>query len=87
MEERGFYNVERKSEIRPETLRSFSDGWEQPSKEEIRMLLKDNDLTGAQAGMLVGVNSRTVRKWTGGERGIPYAAWRLLLISCNLAGD
>ena len=84
MEEPVIYNVESTEKIRPETLRAFSDGWEQPTKEEIRTLLKQNDLTGAKAAKIEGVNSRTVRKWTGGERGIPYAAWRLILISCDL---
>ncbi len=66
--------------IRPETLLEFSDPqYLDPSPTELRTLLSRANLTGAKAGDLVGVNGRTIRKWTGGERAIPYAAWRLLL--------
>ncbi len=66
--------------IRPETLLEFSDPqYLDPSPTELRTLLSRANLTGAKAGYLVGVNGRTIRKWTGGERAIPYAAWRLLL--------
>ena len=50
------------------------------SPDALRELLKKHGLTGSQAAEIVGVNSRTIRKWTGGERGIPPAAWRLLLL-------
>jgi hypothetical protein len=43
----------------------------QPSPEEIRTLLKKYELTGSRAGQLVGVGSRAVRRWTGGERPMP----------------
>lgn len=77
-EERARYEVEGQ-EIRPETMLDYSDpGYLKPEPGELRALLWEANLTGAQAGDLVGVNSRTIRKWTGGEREIPYAAWRLL---------
>lgn len=50
-----------------------------PSPERLRELMKKHGLTGSKVAEIVGVNSRTVRKWTGGERGIPEPAWRLLL--------
>jgi DNA-binding transcriptional regulator YiaG len=56
----------------------------QPSPEEIRALLKKYELTGSRAGQLVGVGSRAVRRWTGGERPMPWAAWTLLRL---LTGD
>lgn len=62
-----------------------------PSPEEVREALRLGGLSGTQAALLLGVastekkGSRTVRKWTGGEATIPYAAWRLLLIELGLA--
>ena len=52
-----------------------------PTPAEVRMLLKDMELTGKRAAEIVGVSSgRTIRKWTGGTTVIPYSAWRLLLL-------
>ena len=51
-----------------------------PTADGLRALMKQKGLTGARAAEIVGVNSRTIRKWTGGERAIPEAAWRLLLL-------
>ena len=45
-----------------------------PTGAEARALLKALGLTGAAAGALVGVDSRTVRRWTGGERPMPFAS-------------
>jgi hypothetical protein len=45
-----------------------------PTGEELRELLKRWCLTGAAAGALVDVDGRTVRRWTGDERPIPFAA-------------
>ncbi|MGH8194594.1 MAG: helix-turn-helix domain-containing protein [Woeseiaceae bacterium] len=64
----------------------FTDpGYTAPSPEEIREALRLGSLTGSAAGDLVGVTGRTVRKWTGGEREVPYSAWRFLLIEIGLA--
>ena len=41
--------------------------------------------TGVQARALLGVSGRMIRKWIGGEREIPYSAWRLLLIEVGIA--
>ena len=55
-----------------------------PSPLELREFLKFNNLTGSKAAELIGVDSRTIRKWTaeGGTnaRGMPWAAWALLRI-------
>lgn len=84
-EERAQYRVNRQ-EIRSQCRVPFSDiGYEPPTIEEIRAALSHGGLTGAAAGRVVGVTGRTIRKWTGGEREIPYAAWRLLLLEVGLA--
>ena len=51
-----------------------------PTPTELRLLLSRNGLSGSAAGRLLGVNSRTVRKWTGGTSEMPWAAWALLSI-------
>jgi hypothetical protein len=56
-----------------------------PKPEVLREFLRIHDLTGAAAARLVGVDSRTVRKWTAAEgadnrRAIPWSAWSLLRI-------
>lgn len=57
--------------------------YEIPSPDELKAFLKKHDLTGAQAGKMVGVDSRTIRRWTAEEgttsfRKIPWSAWALL---------
>ena len=87
-EEHGEYKVIGQTEIRQGCRLQFADpGYLAPTPEEIRAALRAGGLTGARAGELVGVTGRTVRKWTGGEREIPYSAWRLLLIEIGLAVD
>lgn len=66
-------------DIRSETLLSFDSGWLQPSAEEVRALLSYIKFSGSDAGKYVGVSSRTVRKWVGGQSPIPYAAWAVLI--------
>lgn len=55
------------------------------SPDALRRLLTRHELTGSQAGRLLGVDSRTIRKWTSGDtisthRDMPQSAWWLLLI-------
>lgn len=67
--------------IRLECLRPASDGWEQPTGEEVREALKAAGFTGGQAAKALGLGAkgdRTVRRWVGGDSAIPYAAWALL---------
>lgn len=79
--------------IRSECLIAPADGWQQPTPEEIRELLKliarrkgTTMFTGGQAARFLGLGEkgdRTVRRWTAGETNIPYAAWAML---CHHAG-
>ena len=72
------------AEIRATTLRRWTDGWETPTPDEVRWVMKMAGLTGRTASELVGIaNNRTIRRWTGGDCAIPYAAWALL---CEKAG-
>jgi len=73
-------------QIRPETLRPAS-AWEQPTKDEVRELIRLTGLTGAEVAALLGLTaqgnksgrgSRTVRRWTAGDTPIPYPAWAIL---------
>lgn len=58
-----------------------------PEPEHVREVLKRGLLTGSRAGNLVGVSSRTIRKWTGGDQKISYSAWRMLLYYCGLISE
>jgi hypothetical protein len=57
--------------------------YEIPNSEQLREFLKHHNLTGGEAARLVGVDPRTVRKWTAYEgadnkRAIPWSAWTLM---------
>lgn len=73
-------------QIRPETLRPAAQ-WEAPTPDEIRELIRLTGLNGSEVAAVLGLTpqanksgrgSRTVRRWTGGDTPIPYAAWALL---------
>jgi hypothetical protein len=70
---------------RPGLFDSYSSEWQAPSPAEFRELLRVAQLSGSQAGQLVGVKSGRIRKWAGGDDSIPYAVWRLLSIYVGLA--
>lgn len=70
---------------RPGLFDQYSPDWQEPSAAEFRELLRVADLSGSQAGLLVGVDPRKIRKWAGGEGEAPYAVWRLLSIYAGLA--
>lgn len=54
------------------------ESWQHDS-ELLREFLRERGLSGSQAGALLGVDGRTVRKWTGNEREMPYSAWFCLV--------
>lgn len=68
------------------SIAPYSEGWQAPSTDEIRALLALANLSGSKAGALVGVDGRTVRRWTGGNSTIPFACWALLVSFAGL-GD
>lgn len=70
--------------IRPQVLLDYSDpNYVSPTSDEIKRVLTYNRLSGSGAASLLGVNSRTIRKWTGGEQRMPYSAWKLLLLNIS----
>jgi DNA-binding transcriptional regulator YiaG len=77
---------EGRTEPRRETRLPFGDpNYMPPTPAEFRAVNQLLGLTGSQAGTLLGVTSRAIRKWIGGESDVPYSAWRLLLIEAGLA--
>ena len=72
------------------TLLPFSDpDYSEPSWKDLRAVIQRLGWTGSQVSDFVGVESRTVRKWTSppdtsNHAQVPYAAWRLLLIAAGL---
>ena len=70
--------------IRPQVLLDYSDpNYVSPTPDEIKRVLTSNRLSGSSTADLLGVNSRTIRKWTGGEQRMPYSAWKLLLLNIS----
>lgn len=71
---------------RPGLFDPYAPDWTPPTAAEFRELLRVADLSASQAGMLVGVDSRKIRKWASPERAdMPYAVWRLFSIYAGLA--
>lgn len=71
----------------PQCLPVDDPAYRPPTPEEIRDALRHGEYwTGAVAAVHLGVSGRTIRKWTGGEQEMPYAAWRLLLILKRIVG-
>lgn len=74
----------------PDALRIFTDPeYVAPTWSDVRSVIQQTGLTGSQIADLLGVGSRTVRKWTSppgtaNHTEIPYAAWRLLLVAAKL---
>ena len=75
------------TEIRPETLEVYSQGWMVPTGDEIRAVKSMTEKTGVQLGGILGVHGRTIRKWIGNETKIPYSAWRILIYSAGLVTE
>ena len=48
-------------------------GYEPPTPEEFRELLERFGVTDTQAGELVGVNDRQIRRYKNGNTPVPYA--------------
>ena len=63
----------------PPSWNEFDKGYEAPAPEEIRDTFKP--YTGSQVANMLGISdSRSIRRWIGGDAQIPYAAWRLFLV-------
>lgn len=85
-EEHGEYRVAGRTEVRHEARLPFADPrYRPPTAAEVREVIRVLGLTGSQAGVLLGVTSRAIRKWIGDESDVPYSAWRLLLVEAGLA--
>lgn len=85
-EERETYSVPGRLQIREACRLPFTDPhFCEPGPDDFRALLQQTGLTGARAGELVGVDGRTIRRYVGGERKIPYSVWRLLLVETGEA--
>jgi len=49
-----------------------------PSHDEFRAFLSKHSLTGSDAGRLVDLKSRQIRRYTSGDVKVPYAVWYTL---------
>ena len=71
--------LESSNKKKPASWNEFNKGYEPPEADEIRETFKP--YTGSQIADMLGLSdSRSVRRWIGGDVQIPYAAWRLFLI-------
>lgn len=66
--------------------------YDTPTSTELRAFLSKHNLTGSAAGKLVGVDSRSVRRWTAPEgekthKNIPWASWCVLRLLCDEITD
>lgn len=82
IKERVFVTDTVRFDIRAECFKSAAN-WVQPTPDEVREILLRIDppkgLKGAEAAKLLGIHSgRQIRRWTGGDAPIPYAAWAIL---------
>jgi len=69
--------------IRPSTLTRHANGWDHPSPTEIKIAMQFAGWRSVDFHKSVGVFDRTVRRWTSGEKPMPYATWCVL---CSEAG-
>lgn len=63
--------------VREACLVSLS-GWTEPEGSEVKSALRLAGWSEVEFSRQIGVNDRTVRRWTAGERPIPYTAWCML---------
>ena len=73
------------TELRPETLTTYGNGWARPTPMEIREVVRRSGMSRNEVGRFLGLprGGKAVSAWIGGERGISYAHWRLLLLHCG----
>ena len=82
METRAVYGVS--GEIRAGCLRVFSDEWLVPTGDEVKAAIGMTDWSGVELSRRLGIDPRTIRRWTGDEKPIPYAAWCVLCVEAGL---
>lgn len=69
--------------IRPECLRARKD-WVEPNADEVRAALEMACWSGEELSRRIGVDGRTVRRWTLGEKPINYSSWCVLCAEAGL---
>lgn len=72
-----------KVSIRPECLLAHKD-WAEPTADEVRAALEMSGWSGEAFSRGIGVDGRTVRRWTLGEKQINYSAWCVLCVQAGL---
>lgn len=57
--------------------------WGCPTGDEIKSALRHAGLSAESFSKIIGVEGRTVRRWTNDEVLIPYASWCLLCLEAG----
>ncbi len=71
------------ADVRETCLLPHSD-WTEPTPEEVRAVMKKANWTGEEFARRVGVEGRTVRRWSSGDKPINYPAWCVLCMQAGL---
>lgn len=82
MEERATYTSECLQGIRSECLTALPK-WVAPTGEEIKLALSMAGWSGEGFSRLIGVDGRTVRRWTSNEKSIPFSAWAIVCLQAG----
>lgn len=82
MEHEAIYQVTNETPPRESTLRAIEQ-WSPPEGGEIKGMLQRAGWSGVQFSKVLGIDPRTVRRWTGDEKTIPYPAWAILCVQAG----
>ncbi len=84
MENRKVYKVDGMAESIREVCLTPLRGWVAPQGVEIKAALQLAGWSGEEYARQIGVDGRTVRRWVGDEKTIPYTAWCVLAVQAGL---
>lgn len=82
MEHEAIYQVTNEAQPRDSTLQPVSR-WSPPEGGEIKGVLQRAGWSGVHFSKVLGIDPRTVRRWTGDEKFIPYPAWAILCVQAG----
>jgi len=61
--------------LSPACLLPFARVWESPHPQDMCIILQMATLTEHKAGLYVGIDQRTIRRWKSGATAPTYAVW------------
>ena len=70
-------------DVNPACFSAFQS-WQPPTAGELRYMLDKSGLGQTELSKIVGVDSRTVRRWVGGEVTVSYLSWCVICSYCGI---